>query len=276
MLPQTPSRFTGTIGASTPFIIRSMPRRKGQQLADAGDLAFGENADDFAVADGVAGFAQGMDHVARAELRRNGNGANHFGEGLDVRLVVDVLEHEETDGAIGGGDEEERVHERHVIGNEESAAGFGDVVAAFDADAVDGVGDHEEDQAQEGIGQQINRIGGGDEREDGAVEKNAGGSLVQDRGEEKVRASGQKNAYEREQVRRRDHAALFCGAGAMLDQRIERDGEEAAEETEEPEIGYAQAHDVDDEICQALSERDAGCDVVSCSQPASASAGRSK
>ena len=71
-----------------------------QQLADARDLAFSKNADYFAVAYGVAGFAQGMDHVARAQLRRNGDGANHFGEGLDVRLVVDVLEHEEADGAV--------------------------------------------------------------------------------------------------------------------------------------------------------------------------------
>ena len=29
MLPHTPSRFTGTIGTSTPFMIRSSPRRNG-------------------------------------------------------------------------------------------------------------------------------------------------------------------------------------------------------------------------------------------------------
>ncbi len=29
MLPHTPSRFTGTMGASTPFMMRSMPRRNG-------------------------------------------------------------------------------------------------------------------------------------------------------------------------------------------------------------------------------------------------------
>ena len=76
-----------------------------------------------------------------------------------------------------------------MIGNEESAAGFGDVVAAFDANAVDGVGDHEEDQTEEGIWQEVNGIGGGDKRQDGAVRKRRGG-LMQDRREEKVRASG--------------------------------------------------------------------------------------
>ena len=190
MLPQTPSRVTGTIGRVHALHYSFHAAAERQQLADAGDLAFGKNADDFAVADGVAGFAQGMDHVARAELRGNGNGANHFGEGLDVRLVVDVFEHEEADVAVGGGEQEKRVHERHVIGNEERAAGFGDVVAAFDANAVDGVGDHEEDEAEERIGQQVNGIGGGDKRQDGAVEKNAGGGLMQDRREEEVRASG--------------------------------------------------------------------------------------
>src|ERR1700678_2309929 len=71
---------------------------EGKQLADAGDLALVEDADDFALADGVTGFAQGMNHVARTELRGNGNRANHFCEGLDVWLVVDVFEYQEPHG----------------------------------------------------------------------------------------------------------------------------------------------------------------------------------
>ena len=40
-----------------------------------------------------------------------GMARDHFGEGLDVRLVVDVFEHEEADVAVGGGEQEKRVHE---------------------------------------------------------------------------------------------------------------------------------------------------------------------
>ena len=137
--------------------------------------------------DGLAGFAQGMDHVARTKLRGNGDRAHHFGERLDVRMVVDVLEHEEADVAIGGSEKQEGVDERHVIGDEERAAGFGDVVAAFDAYAVKGVGDHPEHEAEEGIGQEINGIAGGEESEDGAVEKNPSGRLMQDGGEKNSR-----------------------------------------------------------------------------------------
>src|SRR5208337_3840611 len=78
---------------------------EGQHLADAGDLAFGEDANDFTVAQRLGGFAQGMDHFAGALVRGDGNDLQHAGEGLDERMVVNALEHQKANGAIGGGNE---------------------------------------------------------------------------------------------------------------------------------------------------------------------------
>ena len=44
----------------------------------------------------------------------------------------------------------------------------------------------------------------------------------------------------------------------MLDQSVERDSEEASEETQEPEIGNTQAHDGDEKCGGAFGEEYAG------------------
>ena len=69
--PQMPSMLTGMMGTSMPLTMRSKPRRNGQHLADARDLAFGKNADDFAVAQRFGCFAQRMNHFARTLVRRD-------------------------------------------------------------------------------------------------------------------------------------------------------------------------------------------------------------
>src|SRR5580658_1810658 len=116
MLPQTPSRFTGTIGAFTPFMILSMPRRNGRSWP-------------------IRVIWPSAKMQTTSPLR-----------------MASLASRREWIMSRGrSGEEQERVNERHVIGDEQGAAGFGDVVAAFDADAIDGMGDHEEDQAEEGI-----------------------------------------------------------------------------------------------------------------------------
>ena len=74
------------------------PAPEGKQLADARDLAFGKNADHFAVANRVAGGVERVEHFARPLLGRNRNRAEELRERLDRWLFVDVLEDEERDG----------------------------------------------------------------------------------------------------------------------------------------------------------------------------------
>ena len=79
--------------------LEAAPER--QQLADARDLALGENTDHFAGADGVAGGLEGFEHFPRTLLGGNGNNAEDSGERLDVRQFVGALEHHEPHLPVG-------------------------------------------------------------------------------------------------------------------------------------------------------------------------------
>ena len=65
--------------------LEAAPER--QQMADARDLPLGKNADDLAVADGVAGGLQRLDHFARTLFGGNGNDAEDFGATASSRAV---------------------------------------------------------------------------------------------------------------------------------------------------------------------------------------------
>ena len=186
---------------------------EGKHLADARDLALGKNAHDFAGADRVARLAQGPQHFARAKLGGNGNRADQFCEGLYERQVVDVFEDQEADGAVGGSDQQQRVHERHVIGHEKRAAGFGDVVAALDADAIDRMRRQPEHEAHQRIRQQDDDVDRGAQREDRRDQENARGIRVPEVDHGVLHDGLQRDSHERKQVRRRDYARL-CGPAA--------------------------------------------------------------
>src|SRR5262249_13638230 len=125
---------------------------EGEELADASQLAFGENADEFAVLQGLRGFAKRMNHFAWALVRRNRNDAKDSGERLDEGMLVDVLEHQEANGTVESRNEEDGVGHRDVIGSEQRTTARGDVLAAFDVEAVKRMGGEPEEQAQERIG----------------------------------------------------------------------------------------------------------------------------
>ena len=77
------------------------PAPERQRVADARDLALGENADDFAVFNGLAGLLQSMNHLARAQLGRNRNRFQNARERFDPRQVVNPFEHDEPDVPVG-------------------------------------------------------------------------------------------------------------------------------------------------------------------------------
>ena len=66
-----------------------------------------------------------------------GMARENFGERLDPAAFVNALEHQETDGPVGGGDEQQRVGEGQMIADEQRAAFGRDIVAPDDADSVD-------------------------------------------------------------------------------------------------------------------------------------------
>ena len=64
-------------------------------------------------------------------------------KGFIQRLFVYALVHDEAHGPVGGGQEQQGVHEREVVADEERAAFAGDVVAAIHPDAIDRLGEHQ-------------------------------------------------------------------------------------------------------------------------------------
>src|SRR5207253_3822395 len=137
-----------------------------KQLAGARDLSFSKDADNFAVADGVAGRPQRADHVSRAQLGRNWYGLHHACKWLDDGLVINSLEHQKADRPVRGSQKQQHVDERHVVGNEERAAFFRDVVAPNHLDSVKSVRQKEEQQAQKPVRQEIEKINGAAEGDD--------------------------------------------------------------------------------------------------------------
>ena len=130
--------------------LEAAPER--EQLADARDLSLGEDAHDVAVLDRLAGGAQRLDHLARTQLRRNRDGLHRLGERFHERKIVNALEHDRANHAVGGTDDEQRVHERHVIAHEQRAAFLGNVVASLDPQPIDRMRERPHKQPQQRVG----------------------------------------------------------------------------------------------------------------------------
>ena len=91
--------------------------------------------------------------------------------------LVKPFIHDEPDVPVRRGDEQQRVHEREMIGDEQGPAFGGDVVPALDVDAVDRAREHPEDEAEQGVRQQPDHIDRADQGQHAAEERPAAGQL---------------------------------------------------------------------------------------------------
>ena len=203
-----------------------------QHVADARDLAFGEDADDFAVLDGLAGGAQGVEHFARAQLGGNGDDAQDAGKGLYPRQIVDAFVDDEAHMPVGRGEQQHRVHEREVVADKERAAFGGDVVPALHADAIDGMREHPQHETQQGVGQEPDHINGCRQRHQRADGEDAARPEVQCDRQHPIDARRHKQAGRGEQVGRRQHDPFVLLGRPMLEDGGDGDDEEPAEEAQ--------------------------------------------
>ncbi|MCU0242930.1 MAG: hypothetical protein MUF51_10965 [Vicinamibacteria bacterium] len=210
--------------------------REGQQLADAADLALGEDAHHLTVADGVAGRAQSLDHLARAHGRRDRDGAHPACKGSQPGQLVEVAVHDEADEAIGRGDHQGHIDEREVIAYEQRPALGRDVVAADDAHAVERVREQPEHEAQQSVGQERQGVDRRAECDDTRYQEHVLRREMRDRRGQVVEPGRRDKTHRREEVREGDHAALARLVGAMLDEGVDGHDEEAAEEAEQGEV----------------------------------------
>ncbi len=78
-------------------------------------------------------------------------------------MVVNALEHEEADGAVGGRDEERDIDKRHVVADQQGAGFLREIIAADHAHPIDGARGEEEDQAAEPLGEQVENVDRGEQ-----------------------------------------------------------------------------------------------------------------
>ena len=99
-------------------------------------------------------------------------------KGFIQRLLVDALVHDEAHVPVGGGQEQQRVHEREVVADEERAAFGGDVVPAIHPDAIDRMGEHPQHETQQGVGQEPHDVNGRGQSHQRADEEDAARARV--------------------------------------------------------------------------------------------------
>ncbi len=81
-------------------------------------------------------------------------------KGLDELDVVDALVHQKSNGPVGGRDQQQGIHKRHVIADQQGAGLIRKVIAPQDLHAIDGMGDKEENRRAEPLGEEHQDIDG--------------------------------------------------------------------------------------------------------------------
>src|SRR5262249_10445360 len=171
-----------------------------------------------------------MDHFTRALIGSNGDDTQDFCEGLHERMFVGASEHEKTDRAVERGDQECGVGYGYMIWSQQCPALDRNVFEAADVEAIQRVSGEPTHTAQTGMGQKIDGICASSESCHRGPQKNCRGAKMQIVRRRIVCARRHGNADEGEEIRCSDDSALLAFIGPMLDERVDRNDEEAASE----------------------------------------------
>ena len=120
----------------------------------------------------------------------------------------------------------------------------GKIFAIVDAEAVDGVRDHPEREADQGVRHKIDGEAGHDAGENGAVQENCSGRVAENRREEIIGARRDEHSDERPEIRRGDDAAFVFGLGAGAESRRQSEPRKILRKTEESEKDRGAGHGV--------------------------------
>ena len=207
----------------------------GSEAAAAGQLAFGENADDVAVFDGACSFDDGFARVAG----RNGQGVEDFQSPAQQAHGHELLCHNEAHRSGAHHGEEERIGVGHMVHHQQGAATHGQAVQIDGARAVDQLQAPDANHADELLGNQTQRA---DEDEEAQQEKDE--ELHLRRGAEDFVHDPHDNhghqAHEVvDEVAGGDDVAAVVGVAVVLKESVERHQVGSAEGTRERQQGVA-------------------------------------
>ena len=213
------------------------PLGEGQHGAGAGDAALREDADEGSIARRLSRFVQGVLLLLGRIPRADGNETHAAAEGPHHGEVQVVPVHQEPRRALGHGPHEHAVHEGHVIGHQEGATLFGEVLPTTDPQAIESVRQGQEYQAHEELPRQ-HEGGNAPQGHDDAPHHEhlwrvQGQALIP----EDEHGGGQQDPHKVHHLRQALHGATLLLARQALDQAAHGNGEDPrkrphAQETE--------------------------------------------
>ena len=125
------------------------------ELAVLRELALGEDADDLAVGELGVDLVEGLLQCRRIFVaRRDGNGARGAEDEAHDRDLEDVVVHDEAHRPAHAAADDQRIHEAHVVADDEHGSGLGNVLEAAHLDAVHDVDEHPGQEAHQELGHQ--------------------------------------------------------------------------------------------------------------------------
>ena len=146
MLPHTPSRWTGTIGTSRPSTIFSSPPLNGSRLP----VRLMAPSAKMQTISPCFSFSRAC-RIEFDDGPRHGNGVHQAEEPAQRFGIIIRAPYHEADEARDRSSDQQTVDMRDVIGDQQRGSARGNIRRAPDADPVERMGEHPEDEANQEI-----------------------------------------------------------------------------------------------------------------------------
>jgi hypothetical protein len=170
--------------------------------------------------------------ISRGRSWGNRDDLHDPGEWLHQRVIIGTLKHEETNRTVNRGEQQNRIHHRNMVRDQQRTALGRNMVTACQMDAIQGMGRDPQQEPQQGIGQQVEHIDCGQDGEQGNRKEDLRGAEVVIVLEDVIEAGRAPDADKREQIGGGDDPAFILFIGAVLNERVHRYGKETGGESE--------------------------------------------
>ena len=211
-------------------LLDASPKR--QELSGPGNLPLGKNAHEIPLGERIGRSSQGLDDLSRRIVRRDRKHLQGLGKPTQTRNFGEPSIDDKSDESMRGRHEQEAIHKRGVIGDDQRGPLDGKVFYARHPHAINDIDDQPEEKPKEGLREGQEHEHRGDERHEAQSRKHAQGAELGLTHQEPEEPHGEEHPCKGDQVDSRDDDPLLGGPGLLLYEDVERDDKESAEQTE--------------------------------------------
>ncbi len=203
-----------------------------QQIARAAQRALGEDADYMALLQRLAGAGEGLvDQLGIAAA--DGDRMHGAEQPVQHRQVVVGAIHDEAHEARQGGADQQAVDEGDMVADQQGRAFARHVLRTRHSDAVDAVGQQPQQEAHEEIAELDQHVDRGGEGGEPDHQHDLVGRQMHRVAQHPQHARGEHDAEHVEEIVGGDQPAALVGAGAQLQEGVERHDEQAGGEADQ-------------------------------------------